>query len=140
MTRQNNRLKNIRWRWLKFIYIFTIFGAGGFGLGIILFPSVTISVLGFPGQDPVVFGVFGSVYVAFGLVSIFGLRAPLRFAPVLLLQLCYKFVWIIGVVFPILASGKRPGHALMLLIIFATYILCDIIAIPFSYIFSGEAS
>jgi len=30
---------NVRWGWLKFMYILTIVLAGGSGLGIILFPS-----------------------------------------------------------------------------------------------------
>jgi len=30
----------IRWKWVKFMYWYTIVGAGGFGLGIILMPKV----------------------------------------------------------------------------------------------------
>jgi len=37
---------------------------------------------------------------------------------------------------PLLFSGRVPFHALMLAIIFATYIVFDVIAIPFAYIFS----
>lgn len=31
--------KIIRWAWLKGMYIYTIVGAGGFGLGIIFIPG-----------------------------------------------------------------------------------------------------
>ena len=78
---------NIRWNWLKGMYIYTIIGAGGFGLGIIMIPDIMRSIFGWPDQDPIVFGVSGSVYVSFALVSILGFRSPLKFAPVLLLQL-----------------------------------------------------
>lgn len=79
---------NIRWGWLKGLYIYTIIGAGGFGLGIIFMPSVVESLFGFPHQDRIIsFGVTGSVYISFALLSILGLRSPLKFAPVLLLQL-----------------------------------------------------
>jgi len=61
---------NVRWRWLKGMYIFTIIHAGGSGLGIILRPSAMQSFFGWPSQDPIVFGICGSVWVAFGLLSI----------------------------------------------------------------------
>ena len=131
---------NVRWGWLKAMYIYTIVGAGGFGLGIIVIPNVMRSIFSWPGQDPVVLGVTGSVYLSFGLLSILGLRAPLKFAPVLLLQLSYKVIWFIGVIIPILAAGKFPTYAILHVVIFATYIIGDLIAIPFSYVFSKVAS
>ena len=35
---------NVRWSWIKGMYIYTIIGAGGFGLGIIVMPNVMRSV------------------------------------------------------------------------------------------------
>jgi len=133
---QNN---NVRWGWLKGMYIYTIVGAGGFGLGIIVMPDVMRSIFGWPVQDSIVFGVTGSVYVAFALLSILGLRSPLKFAPVLLLQLSYKVVWFIGVVLPLLVIDKFPIYGILHVVIFATYIIGDIIAIPFSYVFGKQA-
>jgi hypothetical protein len=127
---------HFRWGWLRFMYIYTIIGAGGFGLGMIFVPGVVQSTFGFPSQDPVVFGITASVYSAFGLISILGLKSPLKFAPVLLLQLCYKVIWLACVVLPLLFSGRFPMYATTLLIIYATYIIGDLIAIPFSYLFS----
>ena len=69
---------NVRWGWLKGMYIYTIVGAGGFGLGIIVIPNVMRSIFGWPNQDPIVFGVTGSVYLSFALLSILGLRYPLK--------------------------------------------------------------
>ena len=129
---------NIRWRWLKFMYWYTIVGAGGFGLGIITIPDTIRSVIGWPSQDPIVFGITGSVYTAFGILSVLGLRSPLKFVPVLLLQLFYKAIWFIGVILPMLVSGAFPTYGLLTVIIFATYIIGDLIAIPFSYLFSDK--
>jgi hypothetical protein len=126
----------IRWGWLKGMYIFTIIHAGGSGLGIILIPSVIRSIFDWPSQDPIVFGICGSVWVAFGLLSILGLRSPLKFSPVLLLQLTYKVVWFIGVILPVLTAGKFPAYAIAYVVFFAAYIIGDLIAIPFSYIFN----
>ena len=127
---------SVRWGWIKAMYIYTIVGAGGFGLGIIVIPKVMLSIFGLPNQDPIVFGVTGSVYLSFALLSILGLRAPLKFVPVLLLQLSYKVVWFIGVIIPILFAGNFPAYAILLVIIFASYIIGDLIAIPFSYVFA----
>jgi len=131
---------NVRWVWLKGMYIYTIVGAGGFGLGIIIVPNTIRSIFNWPDQDPVVYGVTGSVYLSFALVSILGLRSPLKFVPVLLLQLCYKLVWFVGVVLPILIAGGFPSYALLHVVIFATFMIGDLIAIPFSYVFSKKVN
>lgn len=130
---------NVRWGWLKGMYVYTIVAAGGFGLGIILVPELARSLFGWPGQDPLIFGVCGSVFTAFGLLSILGLKSPLKFAPVLLLQLTYKCVWFIGVVLPLLFAGTYPPYGLLHVVIFASFVIGDFIAIPFSYIFAAQA-
>jgi len=130
---------NVRWGWLKGMYMYTIFVAGGFGLGAIFCPSLLQTAFKMPTQDPVVFGIVGSVYLAFALVSILGLRSPLKFSPILLVQLCYKIVWFIGILLPIVVAGKLPKNAISFIVIFATFIIGDLIAIPFSYIFSKHS-
>ena len=129
---------SIRWKWLKGMYIYTIIGAGGAGLGIITMPDLMGSIFGWPGQDPIFLGVVGSVYFSFGLLSILGLRSPLKFSPVLLLQLTYKVVWFIGVIIPMMVTGRFPNYAIFTAVTFATYIIGDLIAIPFSYVFTKE--
>jgi hypothetical protein len=130
---------NVRWGWLKGMYILTIIHAGGSGLGVILIPSIIRSIFGWPSQDPIVFGICGSVWVAFGLLSILGLRSPLKFSPVLLLQLSYKVIWFIGVILPVLIAGKFPAYAIGYVVVFAVYIIGDLIAIPFSYVFAKQS-
>ena len=128
----------IRWGWIKGMYIYTIVVAGLFGLGMIVVPETIKSTFTWPVEEPVAFGIIGSVYVAFGLLSILGLRSPLKFTPVLLLQLCYKTIWFIGVVFPLCATGHFPSYAIPTVIIFATFIVGDLMAVPFSYVFAKE--
>lgn len=130
---------NVRMGWLKFMYFYTAIGAGGFGLGMLFAPRMLQSAFAFPSQDPVVFGLAGSVYTAFGLIAILGITSPLKFLPILLLQLLYKSIWLLAVILPLLLSGQLPCHAILLLVIFSTYILGDLIAIPFPYLFSGRA-
>ncbi|MDT8309570.1 MAG: hypothetical protein RQ866_08550 [Bacteroidales bacterium] len=125
----------IRWTWLKVMYVYTIILSGGFGVGILVMPEVMKSMLGWPVDEPIAFGIIGSVYIAFGLLSVLGLWSPLKFVPVLLLQLCYKIVWFLGVFFPLVFKAQYPDYGLATVIIFASYIVGDIIAIPFPYIF-----
>ena len=129
----------VRWGWLRFMYIYTIVGAGGFGLGMVVAPNAMQSALGWPSQDRIILGMTGSVLFAFAILSILGLRSPLVFAPVLLLQLCYKLVWFIGVALPLLIAGQLPTHAILPAAVFGTYILGDLIAIPFTYVFARES-
>jgi CDP-diglyceride synthetase len=117
------------------MYLYTIISAGLLGLGVVLAPDYVISMMGWPLQEPVIFGVFGSVYVAFGFVSILGLRSPLKFSPVLLLQLSYKIVWFAGVALPLVLKGQFPAHGYVFVAIFLSYVIGDLIAIPFGYLF-----
>ena len=128
-----------RWGWLKFMYIYTIVGAGGFGLGIITVPEVMKSVFSLPNGDSITLGIAGSVFLSFGLLAILGLRAPLKYVPILLLQLSYKVLWFVGVILPLLVAGRLPSYAIPIAIIFATYVIGDLIAIPFSYVLAKQA-
>jgi len=130
----------IRWGWLKGMYIYTIISVGLFGLGMIIMPEKIKSLLGWPVEEPIAFGIIGSIYLSMGILSIFGLRSPLKFVPVLLLQLFYKLILFIGVLLPLLFTNKFPSFAVSMSIIFATYVIGDFIAIPFSYIFTKESS
>ena len=134
-----NENYKIRWGWLKFMYIYTLIFAGGFGLGMIFFPDLIQTTFLWPVNEPIVFGIVGSVYVAFGLVSILGLRSPLKFAPILLLQLSYKVIWFVGVVLPLLIAGRYPSFGILMAVLFATFIVGDLIAIPFPYVFAKQS-
>jgi hypothetical protein len=131
-------LGRIRWRWLRFMYLYTILGAGGFGLSVLAAPERMKALFRWPGDEPIALSIVASVYLAFGVLSIFGLRAPLKFVPVLCLQLCYKLVWFVGAVVPLLLSGQFPIYALPTAAIFASYIVGDLIAIPFWYVFRSH--
>ena len=131
--------KKIRWGWIKGMYIYTIVVAGLFGLGMIVVPETIKLTFTWPVEEPVAFGIIGSIYVACGLLSILGLRSPLKFTPVFLMQLFYKSVWFIGVALPLWVSGHFPSYAIPTVILFATFIVGDLMAIPFSHVFAKES-
>ena len=133
-----NRNAEIHFGWIKFMYVYNALTAGILGLGIILVPKSLISISKIPEQEPIVFGIIGSVYLSLGILSLLGLRSPLKFVPILLLQLLYKAVWVIGVILPLLITGQLSIFAILVTVIFLTYIIGDLIAVPFSYIFARQ--
>ena len=130
--------QHIRLGWIKFMYIYTIIGAGLFGLGMILIPDYLRSLINWPAGEPIVFGIAGSLFLSLGIMSILGLWSPLKFVPILLLQLCYKTIWFLGVVLPMLLAGKFPSYAVPIALFWLTYIVGDLIAIPFRYLFAKQ--
>jgi hypothetical protein len=75
----------IRWGWLKGMYIYTIFFVGILGLGIIVIPERMKLILNWPVEEPIAFGIIGSIYLSSALLSILGLRSPLKFVPVFII-------------------------------------------------------
>ena len=129
---------SIRRGWLKVMYLYTLVVSGGMGLGMILFPDTIQSILRFPPQDPVMLGACGSIFLALGLISLMGLRSPLKFAPVLLLELVYKPIWLVAVALPLFLEGRFPFYVVTMSAIFITFIVGDLIAIPFSHLFRNR--
>ncbi len=130
----------IRMGWIRGMYIYTILGAGLSGVVMIIAPGFSQRMFGMGEQDPIFFGIAASIWFAFGLMSIFGLKSPLKFLPVLCMQLIYKSAWIVGVIVPLIVTGKLPDYAGLIIVGMASYIIGDLIAIPFHYVFSGEKS
>ena len=129
---------HVRRGWLKAMYLYTLIGAGGTGFGMVFFPDFMRSTFGMPVQDPVVFKLYGSVLLASGLAAIPALRRPLKFVPLLLIQLIYKPIWLAVIAVPMFLKGQFPLYVVLFGVIFLTYIIGDLIAIPFSYLFSRE--
>jgi len=109
------------------------------GLGMLVAPEVMKAAFQWPVNELIAFGVIGSVYTGFGLLSILGLRSPLKFAPLLVMQLCYKSIWFLAVVSPLLVTGRFPAYGITMVVIFATYIIGDLVAIPFATVFAKES-
>jgi len=54
---------SIRWGWLKAMYIYTLFGAGGFGLALLVFPAAVQSMLRFPPRTRSASDFMGAFYL-----------------------------------------------------------------------------
>ena len=119
---------------LKVLYLYTAITTIISGILVIAAPSLWSAMSDMPTQDKFIFGIVGSVWLAFGISSLLALRNPLKFVPVLLMQFLYKVVWTLGVFLPLVAMGQAPMYAILILIIFLTFIIPDVIVIPWSEI------
>ena len=73
---------------------------------IMLFAPENIAPAGF---DPVSTGVAGSLTLSFAVLAVFGFRAPLKFLPILFIQLIYKSLWLAVTAAGSLDSMERPA-------------------------------
>ncbi len=126
----------VRWGWLRAMYIYTIATAGGIGLTMLASPGLLRSLLGFPVQPSATLKLYGSIVLGAGLAAIPALRFPLRFVPLLLLQVIYKPIWIVLGALPFFLKGQFPLYLVAITGVFLVYIAGDLIAIPWSYLFS----
>lgn len=123
-------MKKTRMFMLKLAYALTIVIAGSLGIGMLVASDVTQWVFGIDCPR-ILSGLIGSVFLAFALVSVLGLRNPARFAPVLLMQLLYKSAWLCFVVLPLLVAGRITVAMIPLIAVFLMSVIGDLIAIPF---------
>jgi hypothetical protein len=142
MTQDHGR-KELPFFWMRLLYVCTALMGISTGLIILLAPQrFARNIIGLPytlpTQDRVVFGLIGSFWLAIGIIALFGLRAPLRFLPIFLVQLIYKTSWFLCVFFPLIISGDFPIHGWATVVVNATWIAMDLKAIPFAYLFSKD--
>lgn len=81
-------------------------------------------------------GVAFSFWAALSALSALGLRYPLKMAPLLLLQMFYKAVWILAIGLPMWSAVRATdlAHAMVI------GIFVDLIAIPWPYVVASFVS
>lgn len=123
------------------MYLANIVVAAPLGAATLVAPGTVRTLMGIPSGDPVFYGLAaGAVPLAFGVAGVAGLRAPLRLSPVLALQALYKSLFLLAVIVPLAVNGQMPGHAVPLNVIFVFFIIGDVVAVPFRYLFSRASS
>ncbi len=75
-------------------------------------------------------GVAYSFWAALSLLSVLGLRYPLKMLPLLLLQLSYKAVWLIAVAIPMWSVVRSTDLTRAMVI----GVVVDVIGIPWAYV------
>lgn len=131
------KIKKIRIFWLKMMYVSTLVIAGGLGVGLLIFRDATQWIFGIVCSH-ILSGLIGSMFLAFALLSVLGLRNPVRFVPLLCLQLLYKLIWICFIAIPLFFTGEIAIDMIVVIIVFLAVIIGDMIAIPFHILFEGK--
>jgi hypothetical protein len=84
------------------------------------------------------FGIYHLVaLIALAIVALIPLSRSERWAWIVM-ELFYRSIWFIAVMLPLLLTRQFPDYAIPIAIILATYIIGDIIAIPFPHVFKKE--
>ena len=135
MTTETDKIK-VHPNWLRFMFAVNIFVVGGFGLALLIGGQAAFTYFGFPTEEMIMTGYALSVMVAYAIMGIIGMRFPVKFAPVLLMQATGKIVWFLAVIIPQLATGPLPTFAIMLSATFIPLIIGDLIAVPWKYLFA----
>lgn len=105
------------------MYAINILGAGIPGFMMVFFPHYAETYVLWPGQDYGVMAILGSIWLTIGGVSVLGLRDPLRFIPIFLVQLCYKSIWLITYAFPAMQNENVPEAMYFIVGIFVLLIV-----------------
>ncbi|MEM7612088.1 MAG: hypothetical protein AAF270_10435 [Pseudomonadota bacterium] len=120
-----NDVGKIRMGAMRALFLLTFIG---------LAPSAWQEVIS-PGQpwEPF-YGVAVSFWAALAGLSIVGVLYPVKMLPLLLLQLSYKLVWLLGVGFPLWQQGLLVGSAYDLAVANGIGVMLDALVIPWCYI------
>ncbi len=62
----------------------------------------------------------------------------MKFVPILLFQFTYKCIWFIGVILPLAILGQIGMYGILMIIVFAIFVIGDIIVIPWRTILEKE--
>jgi hypothetical protein len=136
---EKEQISACKMRGMRFQYWMTATIATVLGLVVMFIPEITKEYFMFKEQDQVVFGISGAVYFAFGVLSILGIRNPLKWLPILLLQFTYKVTWFIGVIGLLAVRGELDIRSSIWLICgYAVFVAGDIWAIPFRYVLAND--
>lgn len=141
-SNNSDDVATINYGWLKFVYGCTIFLGLTTGPLMLFVPKLARKVIGVPNilaeQEPLIFTMLGSFWIAGGIIGIMGLRWPLKFLPLLMAQVIYKSIWLLCVFLPMLVAGTFPTYGWALAIGNSLFLAMDLKAIPFGYLFSDE--
>ena len=135
MTTKTDEIK-VHPNWLRFMFGVNIFVVGGLALTMLIGGQAALNYFGFPAEEPILTGYVPSVMLGYAILSIIGMRFPVKLAPVLLMQATGKIIWFLGVIAPKLATGPLPTFAVMLSATFIPIVVGDLIVVPWKYLFT----
>jgi len=117
---------------LRLFYLGVVIGAGFPGLLTLLAPAKASDYL---FNETVSVGpwlqILGSLWVAVAIAAVPGLHSPLRWLPVLLIQLLYKSIWVILIGLPEIFAGTEQPAIFFFTSLFSVWSVMLAASIPF---------
>ena len=96
-------------------------------------PGIWQEIITTTDWDPF-YGVTVSFWAALSILSILGVLYPVKMLPLLLLQMSYKTVWLLGVGLPMWQQGNLDDAATGLLYANLGGVILDVLVIPWVYV------
>ncbi|GAB5520575.1 MAG: hypothetical protein RhofKO_28260 [Rhodothermales bacterium] len=121
---------------LRFIYAANIVVAGAVGISSLFTPERAVNSVfeGLASPDMPI-RVVGALWTTIAILSALGLVWPVRFSPVLLLQLVYKGGWLLVVALPVVMQGSLKGLPMGITSFFLMWVLVLLFALPYRALF-----
>jgi hypothetical protein len=110
---------------MRFLYLFN-----GIVVGLGAWPAIISPEKPWDLMHSVAF----SLYAAYSPLMLLGVWLPIRMLPLLLLQVLYKLIWLVGVAYPMWSGGHLDLVAGMMKL-FAAVVVLDVLIIPWPYVF-----
>ncbi|MEM6813062.1 MAG: hypothetical protein AAF600_01565 [Bacteroidota bacterium] len=123
---QKENVSKIRKYLMKGLYLLTFIGVGYQAWAEVIAPETPLETID---------GIVYSFWVAYATLMALGLRYPLKMITLLLLQLFYKVVWILGVYLPMERNDLVTESAEGFLTVCFTAIILDVLIIPWQYVY-----
>lgn len=122
---------------MRMIYLANVIVAGWIGVSSIFFPTYAARTI-FSNTYSVspVMQLTGALWLSIALLSIAGLFSPITFSPVLLIQLIYKFCWLLFVCAPAIQNNKPYPTGMAMF--FVVWVLTLPFVIPWKYLFNDH--
>ena len=76
-----------------------------------------------------------SVWASFSLLAFLGILHPLKMLPILLLEICYKVVWLLMVAYPLWMSNQLVGSRAEGMTVVFLPVLLPILFVPWKHVF-----
>ena len=119
--------KNYDDKLLRFMQIYTLLGAGGFGLVHLFYPGLFSLVLGAPDNSAIMGDVYvASVFLSFALMAFITLSEPAKYAPIAGFQGLYKSLWCVFLIGQTaLGTASFSFHTIVYFVIMLSYAVGD---------------
>jgi hypothetical protein len=127
-------------RVLQAVYLVLVIYVGVFAIWLLFDPKSALSFTGFPSSGipypaSLVAGVAYSQWLTIALLSILGLRSPIKYSPVLLFVMTYKTVWMLALALPKAISGNLISWGQTTAIEWLVIVVVVALIMPWKYIF-----